>query len=127
MAANNIYGDIDVYIKNQLKLNTDSLSKYKNDIEYKEKFKILDDNKEVYCLNYSYYREMRVLHKLPDSVHAIMELKFVDYNACCEFYKQISMVSGRRNYIWNGFQEGISGMQQLESELDELLLKQYEV
>lgn len=127
LAANNIYGDIDVYIKNQLKLNTDSLSRYKNDIEYKEKFKILDDNKEVYCLNYSYYREMRVLHKLPDSVHAIMELKFVDYNACCEFYKQISMVSGRRNYIWNGFQEGISGMQQLESELDELLLKQYEV
>ena len=127
LAANNIYGDIDVYIKNQLKLNTDSLSRYKNDIEYKEKFKILDDNKEVYCLNYSYYREMRVLHKLPDSVHAIMELKFVDYNACCEFYKQISMVSGRRNYIWNGFQEGISGMQQLESELDELLLKQYEL
>ena len=126
LAAKNIVGNINVGTKNQLKLNTEILSKYKNNSQYEEEFNRWNDNQKVYCLNYG-DRDIGTLHELPDSVNAIMRVKFNEYDNCCKFFKQISMPSKKRNCVWNGFQEGISGMYQLESELEELLLKEYEL
>lgn len=126
IAAKNIFGNVDVYTNNQLKLNTEILKIYRDNSEYEKLFKIWDNNQKVYCLNYR-GENIGELHELPDNVNAIMEVKFDEYNDYCNFYKQISTFSKKRNCVWNGFQEGISGMQQLESELEELFLKEYEV
>lgn len=128
LAAKNIFGPIHLYISDELKLNTDFLSRFKDDSRYRSIFKKWDDDEKICYLNYTdSYRKIRGLNEVPNGVNAIMKLEFKEYNDCCDFFKQISMLSPKRNGVWNGFQEGISGMHQLESELEEILLKEYEL
>lgn len=123
LAANNILGDVNVDVDNQLKLKPVRLEQYHNDAEYLNLLSEKRNNKEVEYLDYKGDLS-RYPDSFPDDVVAIMVMDLENCNTNNAFRDIAKVNPYKRGSIWNGFQEGISEVELLENdELRKILMK----
>lgn len=104
LAANNIYGYVDVSVKNQLKLGNESLARFKNENVYQKQIDMAQARQGMYRLNYGSKKEERTLSVKSENICGMIEINLLSpYSG---ILKSLSRPYSRR-IIWNEFQTGI--------------------